>query len=902
MRKLLLVIIVFLIGFTDVYATHNRAGEITYQYIGDVSHPFKYRVTVTTYTNTYLTQADRCDLVVYFGDGDSATAPRINGPNSLCPGSHDGIMILPNTKLNIYQVDHNYHGAGNYFITMDDANRNSAICNIPNSVDQSFTLITQLIINPFLGFNNSPTLLNPPIDDACVDQCFSHNPGAFDAEGDSLVYSLSVCYAGGTAIPGYSFPPVTPGGNISIDSKNGDLTWCSPPSICQYNIAILIKEYRLLQGSSIRYFVGSVLRDMQINVSACSNTPPVIKNINDTCIVAGTNLNFNVTATDAQINTIKLNATGGPFLLNPAATFNSTPSFSPVNGTFNWNPACSEIQLLPYLVTFKATDSNPSEPLVDFESVFIRVIAPAPSGLKAIPGGASILVDWDDITCNNTIGTNPLLGYFIYRKNTCDPWVHNPCETGVPNYTGYSLIGNTSNLVTSFTDNNNGQGLTHGIDYSYIVVAHYADGSQSYASATVCAKLVRDVPIITNVSVLKTDATNGKIWTHWVKPLESNLDTITNPPPYEYRLMKVSGFNTASNLFTQVASYLYNSYAALTDTGYVSTNLKTQDSAYTFRVDFYSNGILKGSTHTASSVFLTTSASDNKVSLSWKEFVPWTNYRYDLYRETIAGSGIFNFIDSTQTQSYVDTGLVNGVLYCYKIVSVGQYSDPVLPRPLFNNSQIKCEMPLDKTPPCQPAFAIENDCENFQNILSWTNPNTYCSNDATKYNIYFSPTLDGTMQIIQTIIDLNTTNYTHSYSEDGVFSVAGCYSVTAVDSNGNESPMVKKTCVDNCPVYELPNVFSPNGDNNNDLFTPLMPYRYIKDIDMKIYNRWGLLLFETKDPDIKWDGKNKDSKSMSSDGTYYYICTVNEIRVEGIKPRILKGFIQLINDKSSPIK
>ena len=100
MIKLLLVIIVFLIGFTDVYATHNRAGEITYQYIGDVSHPFKYRVTVTTYTNTYLTQADRCDLIVYFGDGDSAIAPRINGPNSLCPGSHDGIMILPNTKLN----------------------------------------------------------------------------------------------------------------------------------------------------------------------------------------------------------------------------------------------------------------------------------------------------------------------------------------------------------------------------------------------------------------------------------------------------------------------------------------------------------------------------------------------------------------------------------------------------------------------------------------------------------------------------------------------------------------------------------------------------------------------------------------------------------------------------------
>ncbi|MCE3279895.1 MAG: hypothetical protein K0S44_2086, partial [Bacteroidetes bacterium] len=36
------------------------------------------------------------------------------------------------------------------------------------------------------------------------------------------------------------------------------------------------------------------------------------------------------------------------------------------------------------------------------------------------------------------------------------------------------------------------------------------------------------------------------------------------------------------------------------------------------------------------------------------------------------------------------------------------------------------------------------------------------------------------------------------------------------------------------------------------------------------------------------------------DGTYFYLCTVNEIRVQGITPRVLKGFIQLINTTSSP--
>ena len=194
MKKIVAFAFLFLIGLTNVFATHNRAGEITYQHISG----YTFKVIVTTYTNTYNTTADRCELSVLFGDGDSAIAPRINGNiGPLCPNTHDGVMINSNTKLNIYEVVHTYPGSGNYFITMEDPNRNAGICNIPNSVNQSFFLRTELVINPFLGYNSSPTLLNPPIDDACIGECFEHNPGAYDADGDSLSYSLVACYANG---------------------------------------------------------------------------------------------------------------------------------------------------------------------------------------------------------------------------------------------------------------------------------------------------------------------------------------------------------------------------------------------------------------------------------------------------------------------------------------------------------------------------------------------------------------------------------------------------------------------------------------------------------------------------------------------------------------------------------
>lgn len=892
MKKIILLFSILLFAAANSFATHNRAGEITYCYISG----YTYKITVTTYTKASSTAADRCRLTVYFGDGDSAIFPRVNGPVGSCSGGETDGQLLPNDiKKNIYEGVHTYTGPGIYVISMTDPNRNSGVCNINggNSVNTSFALQTELVIfNSLIGPNCSPVLLNPPIDNACVGQCFEHNPGAADPELDSLFYELIQPYeALNTPILLYTLPPNMY--STSLNPLTGDLIWCAPPQICEYNVAIKIKQYHKWMGTW--YYAGYILRDMQIMVTACSNTKPEIAPIRDTCVVAGTNLNFTVTATDAQTNVLILTATGIPLSgTTPAATFSSLPSSSPVFGTFNWTPNCSQIKYSPYLVTFKVKDSDPVTPLVDFESMFIKVIPPAVTGLTANPSGSSIILNWNAALCNSS--PNPLKNYKIYRKNACDPFIPSPCETGLPASSGYTLIATVSNTTLTYIDNNGGAGLTHGTTYSYIVVALYYDGSESIASANVCSQLVQDVPIITNVHVMSTNSSTGQIWVHWVKPIggAGNLDTIANPPPYEYRLVKIG--TTGS-----IATYTYSSFSSLTDTGFVSSSLNTLSAQHTYRVDFYSNGNFIGSTNTASSVFLNSAPDDNKVILTWTESVPWINTLYQIYREIPVGSGIFVQIGTSTTQTYTDVGLANGIEFCYKVISVGAYSDPGLPSPLLNASQIRCETPMDFTPPCQPIFNVANDCVLGATTISWSLPSSGCAYDAVQYNVYFAPTVNEPLHLIHTTTNLNDTTFTHVYLYEGLYySVAGCYAVTAVDSFNNESVIVNKICVDNCPIYELPNVFTPNGDGINDLFTPLMPYRYIKDIDIKIYDRWGLLMFETTNPDINWDGRNKDTKIMSSDGTYYYVCTVNEIRVEGIKPRSLKGFIQLINSKNPP--
>ena len=101
-------------------------------------------------------------------------------------------------------------------------------------------------------------------------------------------------------------------------------------------------------------------------------------------------------------------------------------------------------------------------------------------------------------------------------------------------------------------------------------------------------------------------------------------------------------------------------------------------------------------------------------------------------------------------------------------------------------------------------------------------------------------------------------------------------------------------CTENCPQYELPNIFTPNGDDKNDLLQPIKN-RYVKSIALTVYNRWGNKVFSTDDPQINWNGKS-DGKKLS-DGVYFYVCTVNEIYLSGIKPRNIRGNIHIIGNK-----
>ncbi|NOZ36061.1 MAG: gliding motility-associated C-terminal domain-containing protein [Chlorobi bacterium] len=863
MKKILLTIL-FAFIVVQIWATHNRAGEITYKHVSGNT----YEITLITYTYTpSAANETRNVLTMQWGDGTTSQIPRIH------------IEYLPDDiQKNTYVMKHTFPGAGVYQIVMSDPNRNQGIVNIPESVTVVFTIKTTLKIDPDIGVNNTPILLNPPVDKAALHQIFIHNPNAYDPDGDSLSYKITECLGNdGLPIPGYTYPAAN--NTLYVDPVTGDFVWDSPMQVGEYNVAMIIEEWR----NGIK--IGNIERDMQIEVQETDNHPPIIADLPDYCVTAGDTLDFDVTANDPDGDDITLSASGGIFNFdtNPA-NFPETTGATPLTAHFHWETLCNHVRKQPYSVLFRALDINPEVGLTAYKNVMIEVVAPAPVNLTATPTSNSVMLNWDTYHCSNASG------FKIYRKNEPYPFTPADCETGIPANSGYVLAGIVNGSgKTSFEDNFNGLGLPQGYNWCYRITAIFADGAESYVSDEVCTELIKAAPVITETSVTNTDDQNGSIHLRWMQPTE--FDHAAYPGPYKYVIKSNTG-QVWENFINPI------DVSGITDTTYVDTLIDTKANAKSYEIGLYnqngSNWELIGSNAHSSSLYIEDIPGDRKITVKINDNTPWTNYLYTVYRKKADADCNKNLLpyDSIKTVTgiqYTDLGLSNDSNYWYRVKSYGQYGLDFIPKPLINYSQEICVSPQDTVPPCPVNLTLDSDCDLFQNYLNWT-VDTECASDIADFLIFYSDTTEGPFQLIDTVKDNTVRTYVHSPKE----SLGACYVVSAQDSAGNYIPPDKlmRVCIDNCNYYDLPNVFTPNGDGINDLFKPY-PYKYVDKINMTIYNRWGNEVFKTEDPDINWDGRDFQTGKPVSDGVYYYVCDVYEKRLSGISVRNIAGLIRI---------
>ena len=750
-RKLLLVIgLLFCFAFS-ARATHQRAAEITYTWLGGNAYEF----TLTCYTYTPSPAGlQRDSLLVQWGDGSEEYIPRLVLQN-----------LGDDYTLNVYKRIHNYSSSGTYVISMEDANRNYGVVNVPNSVMVPMHIETELIINPFLGYNNSVQLLNAPVDKGCVGKLYLHNPSAYDPDGDSLSYRLVTCKGqDGIEIAGYTLPQASQ--SFEIDPLTGELRWDVPLMQGEYNVAIMVEEWR--HGVKI----GSVVRDMQILISACDNDLPQIQCDDPYCLVAGEQLDFIISASDPNGDNVTLTASGAPFevavspaILNPETAFGLQPRME-----FLWNTNYAHIRNTPYQVVVHAKDYDTPVSLTNVKTVSINVMGPKVQNFIADLHSHDVTLSWSAYPCPNAVAL------LLYRKAGCNGYVPDECETGIRE--GYQLVTTLNDVsTTSFVDSN----LSQGVAYEYRVLAQFPDGALSIVSDAACVELKNDSPLMTHVSNDSIDLVSGHVVTCWVKPKEIDEQYVA---PYNYTLTRILDGET---------SIVYEG----ADTTFLDINLDLASATtLLYKVQMRdTHQQVMGESATASAVMLSVNGTNEEARISWTEAVPWLVDSTQIFKEV---DNHFVRIASVTGSAFNDSDVDSDETYRYYVRTFGHYTLEGILRPLVNYSAIK------------------------------------------------------SVRI------------------------------------GHDEPIEELS-------YELPNVFTPNGDSYNDVFEPK-----VKGVDLivsaktVIFNRWGNILWDSDDPFIHWDGKSKQTKMDCPPGTYFYVTDITYMSPTGEEKLHFQGSITIV--------
>jgi gliding motility-associated-like protein len=154
--------------------------------------------------------------------------------------------------------------------------------------------------------------------------------------------------------------------------------------------------------------------------------------------------------------------------------------------------------------------------------------------------------------------------------------------------------------------------------------------------------------------------------------------------------------------------------------------------------------------------------------------------------------------------------------------------------------------------------------------------------------------------ILQVVVDPTTSGAVFNWTPSEGLSCTDCqnpiaspsqtttYIVNVVTPDGcTGTDSVTIFVNDPCVNVALPTIFSPNGDGNNDTFCALGDC--FQTMHLRIFNRWGELMFESTNPDNCWDGTHRD-KPVNS-GVYVY--TFVYVDLDG-NQQVLSGNVTLL--------
>jgi gliding motility-associated-like protein len=738
--------------------------------------------------------------------------------------------------------------------------RNEAITNLLTPGD--YDLYVECHLDNSNGVcNNSPVFSTIPIAYSCTNQLFVYNHGAFDPDGDSLVYTLvnpldtlngPIPYS----LAGFSptYPLSTTSGALDFDPVTGQIS-CVPSENQIAVISLRIDEFR--DGG----FVGSTQRDLEVVVKTCNNNVPEIplgiENLmggalldsNTVIVCPGGTVDFDLVGIDID-GADSLTVTTNLATTIPAAVFSSSGD-NPITGHLTWQTAAADSGFYVFTVTI-SDDGCPisgqqvysytiqvSKPLVD-AGPDTSICASNPVVQLQVTGLAPFVWDnasyLDDANLETPTATLPDSGTYVFVVTgnaggfcektdtviiTVDPNVFASASAepdticagdtiqlnASANAGTGSYLYNWSSIPSEFssTDSSTSDNPIVSTDY---VIAVSSGSCTTYDTASVFARQLPGA----DISVNPTTVCEGEIVFIQYNDIPisdysfdwnfSNVEVLsgTGSGPYSV-LWNSPGINQVTLQVTDQFGCSSNNSLSVTVNPTPGVLFESITGGCEPLAVTFTNGSLNGFSYLWDFGDGTTSTEQNPV-------------------HTYA-SGVYD-VSLTVTSS---EGCVSSVLFPGYI--------EVLPVPIADASVLEdISHPYDIS---LATFHFQNNSL-FGDSYSWD----------------FG---DGTTS--------SEINPTHTYTSlDTFFAV-----LTVSNKYCEDTIRIGPIIIVFYDEIFFPTAFSPNSDGINDQFHELQQVG-ISKLYYAVFNRWGEMIYETNETNGQWDGSYKGERAEV--GVYFW--------------------------------
>jgi gliding motility-associated-like protein len=263
---------------------------------------------------------------------------------------------------------------------------------------------------------------------------------------------------------------------------------------------------------------------------------------------------------------------------------------------------------------------------------------------------------------------------------------------------------------------------------------------------------------------------------------------------------------------------------------------------------------------------------------------------------TIVPKPIVQFQASTltgcsPTQTQFSTNLPDIQSYFWNFGDGNSSQEPNPAHTYFNNGCNDVSLTVTSTSGCSASLMlIDYICSDLKPTANFEiNPNNLSESNLLAQFVNLSENATTYSWNFGDLTNSSETTPQHQYNlsnPDGFWITLYAYSALGcVDSVTQLLPLVENV------IYYVPNAFTPDGNEFNQTFQPVFTTGFDPTgYQMLIFNRWGEIVFESKDASVGWDGTNYQGLIVP-DGTYSWKITFNLISNDDRK--IILGHVNL---------